>query len=72
MTQLLEEAIAKVNDLAPADQDAIAAMILEELKDEQRWAASFAKSQDALARLAEKVRDEIAAGRTREMGIDEL
>ncbi len=72
MTQLLEQAIAKVNDLAPADQDAIAAIILEELKDEQRWAASFARSQDALARLAEKVRKEIAAGGAREMGIDEL
>ncbi len=72
MTQLLERAIAKVTDLAPADQDAIAAMILDELKDEQRWTASFARSQDALARLAEKVRKEIAAGQTREMGIDEL
>ncbi len=72
MTQLLEQAIAKVTDLAPADQDAIAAMILEELKDEQRWAASFARSQDALARLAGEVRGEIATGRTRDIGIDEF
>ncbi len=34
MTQLLQQAIAKVNDLAPTDQDAIAAIILEELQDE--------------------------------------
>ncbi len=72
MTHLLEQAIAKVSDLAPADQDAIAAMILEELEDEQRWAASFASSQNVLARLAKKVRGEISAGRTREIGIDEL
>ena len=67
MTQLLKEAIAKVTDLPPTDQDAIAAMILEELKDEQRWTASFAKSQEALTRLAEKVRGEIARGQVREM-----
>ena len=72
MTKMLEEACAQAEQLTEEHQDVIAALILEELKDEQRWAASFARSQDALARLAEKVRDEIAAGQTREMGIDEL
>jgi hypothetical protein len=36
MTELLEKAIAKLKALPPNEQDAIAAMILEELEDEIR------------------------------------
>ncbi len=36
MTELLEKAIAKLKTLPPSEQDAIAAMILEELEDEIR------------------------------------
>ncbi len=39
-----------------------AGIILEELKDEARWRMAFAKSQDALARLANEARAEIARG----------
>lgn len=64
MTQLLEHALAKVHELPPLEQDAIASLILEELADEQRWADSFARSQSQLAKLAVKVREEIRTGRT--------
>jgi hypothetical protein len=72
MTELLEQAIAKLNSLAPSDQDAIAALILDELADEQRWQNSFAKSQDQLAKLAVRARQEIAAGKVHDLGMDQL
>ncbi len=37
MTELLEQAIAKLKSLPTQEQDAIAAMILQELDDERRW-----------------------------------
>ena len=43
MTQLLECAYAQVQQLTEPDQDANAALILEELEDEQRWQHSFAQ-----------------------------
>lgn len=72
MTQMLEKALAKVQELSAAEQDAIAALILEELADEQRWDEAFARSQDQLARLADKVREDVRAGRVKDMGVDEL
>jgi hypothetical protein len=72
MTQLLQQALAQVSKLSQPEQDAIATLILEELADEQRWDETFARSQDRLARLAAKVRDDIRAGRVRDAGVDEL
>jgi hypothetical protein len=72
MTQLLEKAIAEIYKLPATDQDAIAAMILDELAEEQQWDMIFARSQDKLAKLAEKVREDIKAGRVMKMGFDEL
>ncbi len=72
MTQLLEKALSEVYKLPPERQDVIAAVILEELEDEQRWDAAFAASQDKLAKLAQKVRADTQAGRVKEMGFDEL
>lgn len=72
MTQLLEQAIEKTRRLSESEQDAIAALILEELEDERRWDQAFAASQDKLSKLAEKVRQDIQAGRVRDVGIDEL
>jgi hypothetical protein len=72
MTQLLEKALTEVYKLPPEKQNAIAAVILEELEDEQRWDAAFAASQDKLAKLAQKVRKDIKVGRVKKMGFDEL
>lgn len=72
MTQLLEQAIGAVRKLTAPEQDAIATLILEELADDRRWDEAFARSQDQLAALAAKVRRDVAAGRVREAGIDEL
>ena len=72
MTQLLEKALCELQKLPDADQDAIAALILDEIADERRWDAAFAGSQDQLAKIADQVRADIQAGRTTEAGIDEL
>ena len=72
MTALLEQALAEVHKLPPDQQDAIAALILEELADEAKWDRAFAQSQDALARLADKVRAEKRSGQVKPMGFDEL
>jgi len=64
MTQLLEKALAEIARLPEPDQDALAAIVLEEIASEQRWSESFAKSQGALAKLAEEALAEHAAGRT--------
>lgn len=67
MTNLLEQAIAELQKLPETEQDAMAALILEELADEQAWDEAFARSQDQLARLAQKAREQIAAGKVREI-----
>jgi hypothetical protein len=72
MTQLLEQAVNELTKLPDSEQDAIAALILEELEDERHWDAKFTNSQDQLSRLAAKVRHDIAAGRVVDRGIDEL
>ena len=64
MTQLLERAISEINKLPASGQDAIAAILFEELASEHRWSDSFAKSQDVLAKLADEALAEHAAGKT--------
>lgn len=65
MTKLLEKALEEVAKLPASEQDAMAAIVLEELASEQRWAESFAKSQEQLSKLAEKALAEYNAGRTK-------
>jgi len=65
MTRLLEQALGEVAKLPASEQDAVAALVLEELASEKRWSESFAKSQDTLAKLAEEALSEHAAGRTK-------
>ena len=72
MTSLLQQAISEVQKLSSAEQDAIASVILEELADERRWDEAFAASQSKLAQMAAKARDEIKAGRVKNLGIDDL
>ncbi len=71
MTQLLEQAITELQKLPEAEQDAMATLILDELADERHWQESFARSQEPLARLAAKVREDIRAGRVKSGGFDQ-
>ena len=65
MTKLLEKALQEVEKLPASEQDAVAAILLEELASEKRWAESFDKSQGELAKLAEQALAEYNAGRTK-------
>ncbi|ACK72658.1 conserved hypothetical protein [Gloeothece citriformis PCC 7424] len=67
MTELLEQVIAQLKNLPSSEQDAIARMILEEIDSEARWEATFAKSQDILAKLAAEAMAEYRAGKTQEL-----
>ena len=63
MTELLERAIIQLKTLPADEQDAIAARLLAEMEDEQRWKAQFeSTTDDQWDRMAEMVRQEIAAG----------
>jgi hypothetical protein len=65
MTNLMDRALSEVAELPEPEQDALAAMLLDEITSERRWSESFAKSQDALTKLAEEALADHAAGRTR-------
>jgi hypothetical protein len=71
MTELLEKALAEVQKLPDREQDAIAAIILDEIADERRWDEAFARSQEQLGHRADRVRQDIRAGRVRNGGIDD-
>lgn len=72
MTKLLEQAIARLKTLPASEQDAIAAMILEELEDEIRWDETFKRSKDVLAFLAAEAMAEYRAGKTQELDPETL
>jgi hypothetical protein len=62
MTELLESVISQLKTLPSIDQDAIAARLLAELQDEQKWNKSFAGTTDQQwDNLADMVRQEIAS-----------
>ena len=65
MTELLQQAIAQIQELPSEQQDAIASRFLAELQDEQKWEARFmATTDDQWDQMAEMVRQEIARGET--------
>ncbi len=72
MTQLLEKAYARLAQLPEPEQDTIAALILEEIEDEEKWSRQFAASPDLLSRLAQKALAEHRAGKTLPLDPDTL
>jgi hypothetical protein len=52
MTQALSDAIAFAAKLPEEEQNALAAILLEEMASEERWNALFSNSQTPLQRLA--------------------
>jgi hypothetical protein len=67
MTTTLQEAFEKAAALPPDRQETLAAILLEEIADEDRWQQSFAQSQDVLAKLAAEALEEDTQGRTLDM-----
>ena len=72
MTELLEQAIARLKTLPSSEQDVIAILILEELEDEIQWDATFARSQNTLAKLASVAMAEYHAGKTQKLDPEKL
>ncbi len=64
MTALLEKALNEAKALPAAEQDALASLILEEIKSENRWDELFAGSQSQLSKLAEIAITEYKSGKT--------
>lgn len=63
MTKLLQEAIDKIQQLSPEQQDAIASRFLEEWEDEQKWEYLFKNTTDEQwAKMAETVKQDILSG----------
>ncbi len=67
MTGALKRAFEVASKLPDAEQDALAAAILEELESERRWDELFQRSADTLAKLAQEALAEDRAGRTRSL-----
>ena len=72
MTELLECAIARLQTLPASEQDAIAAMILEQIEDDRHWDESFSRSPNILAKLAASAMAEHRAGQTQELDPETL
>ena len=65
MTGLLQEALRRVEALSNAEQDAIAAQIMETLDSDEAWAHSFQERPEVLHRLADEALGEHRRGETR-------
>lgn len=72
MTALLSQAFNKAAELPETVQEQIAQQLLENIEAELKWDQTFAKTQDQLAKLADKALQEIKAKRVKKMGFDEL
>ena len=64
MTETLAQAIVQAEQLPAGEQQALAAILIEEMASEQRWTRSFAQSADVLESLAADALAEFRVGRT--------
>jgi len=70
MTQALSTAVATAAQLPEEEQDALAAILLEEMESEERWSALFADSPNLLERMANEAIQDFQTGRVQP--IDQL
>ena len=54
MNTRLEEAFAQASQLPPDEQEALAALLLDEIASERLWDKAFAHSQNQIAKLADE------------------
>ncbi len=64
MTDLLNQAFSAASQLSPAEQDALATLLLAEMASEKRWDEAFQASPSLLEQLAQEAIEEHRAGRT--------
>ena len=72
MTKALERAFKAAASLPDAEQDALAAAILEDLAAEERWARLLAENPEKVERLADEALAEDVARKTVPLDPDEL
>jgi len=72
MTRLLEEVFRIASTLPEAEQDALAAAILDELTADARWDGLLTESITSLGKLAEEAREESRSARTAPLDPDRL
>ena len=64
MRHALVSAVEQVEKLPPEEQDALAAILVEEIASEHRWSQSFARSGHVLESLAAEALAEFNAGKS--------
>ena len=72
MTKLLEEAFDRAASLPEEDQNALAALILEEIESERRWEELFEESHDQLAALGDEALKEHREDKTERLDPEDL
>ena len=72
MSDMLDKAVEQARRLPVDQQNAIAALILEEIADEQRWQVSLARSAPVLEQLAAEAEQEDREGLTEALNPDTL
>lgn len=72
MNANLRNAVERISKLSDQEQAKFAALIEEELDDDQRWDEAFARSLPQLELLAEEARQEYRAGLTEPLDPDNL
>ena len=71
MTKLLKQILEQASRLPEDEQDSLAAILLEEMADEERWAKAFERSQGALEKLAQEALEEFRRRETTPLEFDE-
>ena len=64
MRHALVSALEQVEKLPPEEQDALAAILVEEIASEQHWSQSFARSGHVLESFAAEALAEFNAGKS--------
>ncbi len=72
MSNLMQKAIAEMNELPEQEQDSLGAWLLAELASERRWSELFAASQDLLSDMADEALAERRTGKTLPLDPDTL
>lgn len=70
MTKLLDKAFEAVAGLPEDQQDALAALILDEIASEDRWDRASESSRDVLDALADEALAEHRAGQSKPIDLD--
>ena len=64
MTALMEKAIKETAKLSDEEQDLVASLVLDTIRDTRRWDAQFARTKDVLEELYDEAMEEYNAGKT--------